>query len=82
MENMDVIKEFENYQASEADALRAIRSHRNRRTNWRHMHRVRKARQVLLGLTIILLSIAGIAVSRDATFAVVSIPLGIATIAG
>lgn len=80
---MDVIKEFEKYQVSEADQLRAIRSHRNRRANWRHMHRVRKARQVLLGLTIILLSIAGIAINgNDATFAVFSIPVGIAIIAG
>ena len=80
---MNLITELENYQASETDQLRAIRSHRNRRANWRHMHRVRRARQVLLGLTIILLSIAGITINgNDATFAVFSIPVGIAIIAG
>lgn len=75
---MQAIREFTEYQAHEADQLRAIRRHRNRRRIWRHNIRVRKARATILGLCMILASVALVVVDplHDATFALLTIPTG------
>ena len=78
-EMTELIREFEQYQDTEREALRAIRSHRNRRANWRHTIAVRKAKGIIFGLGLIALSVALILLDEmhDATQALILIPAGI-----
>lgn len=70
-----LVREMEKYTASETDQLRAIRSHRNRRRNWRHMIKVRRIQKSIRTAITFILVILAIWISRDVSVALIYIIL-------
>ena len=78
----NLIRETEMLEKREAKQLKAIRSHRNRRRIWRHKLAVKKGKEIVIGLMMIIASVALIVLdpSHDATFSIFTIPAGIALV--
>lgn len=68
----DLIREFERENASEAESLKAIRRHRNRRRTWRHAIRVTRIKVNLLWLLALAVSVIGWVVLHDPSLVVLT----------
>lgn len=66
-----LVREMEEYFERETDQLRAIRSHRNRRREWRHMIKVRRIRKLVRTTITFILVVLAIWISRDISVAMI-----------